>query len=72
MQKKTLLIAGIIAIVAIGMAIIFLTGPKECAEMDEEECRMADECISTIVPVPCETEPCELRTEFKECKAKTE
>jgi len=73
MKKSTTLIIIILIVVICVGAIILLTGKKECADLDEQECKKADHCLSTLVPVPCENEPCdEVKVEFKECKDKTE
>jgi len=71
MKKSTIIIIIIlIAIIGIGAVILF-TNQKECADLDEQECKKADNCLSVLVPVPCDTEPC-ADAEFKECKDKTE
>jgi len=70
MKKITIAIIILVIIIGLGV-VIMLTSSKECAELGEEECKKADNCLSVLVPVPCESEPCSNNAIFKECKDKS-
>lgn len=67
MKKNYLLILILLFIVAAGL-VYFLTSSKECQDMNEEECKMADNCLSVLIP--CTGSDCTSQAVFTECKDK--
>lgn len=66
-MKKNIIILVVIIIVLVG-AILLFTGGKPCAELNEQECKTADGCVSVLVP--CAGDDCKSDAIFKECKDK--
>jgi hypothetical protein len=70
-MKKPLIIIVAALVLAIGIgAVIFLKSAKECAELNEQECKKDDSCLSVLVP--CQDPSCASNAIFKECKDKAE
>jgi len=65
MRKYIIIVVIVVALIIIG---IFLFGNKPCAELNEEECKTADGCVSTLIP--CTSPDCTSDAVFKECKDK--
>jgi len=66
-MKKNIIIIIIAAILIVIAAVIFMND-KPCAKLNEEECRLAGNCVSTLVP--CTDTDCTSDVIFKECKDK--
>ncbi len=66
-MNKNIIIIIVIIILIIGAVILF-TGSKTCSELNEQECKMDDSCLSVLVP--CTNIDCTSDTIFKECKDK--
>ncbi|MFC1687261.1 hypothetical protein ACFL0L_01685 [Patescibacteria group bacterium] len=67
MKKNTIIIIVVIVVVIIGAVLLFMQG-KPCFELNEEECKTADGCVSVLVP--CTGADCVSDATFKECKDK--
>jgi len=65
MKKYLIIVVIIVALIIIG---IFLFDNKPCTELNEEECKTADGCVSTLIP--CTGHDCISDAVFKECKDK--
>ena len=66
-MKKIIIIVIIIVILIIGGIFLF-TGSQPCSELDEQDCKMSDSCLSVLVP--CTGADCTSDAIFKECKDK--
>lgn len=69
MKKSYLIILCVIILAAAGL-IFYLTSGKQCKDLNEQECKKDDSCLSTLVP--CADPSCPAKAVFKECKDKTE
>ncbi len=69
MKKNYLIILAVVIIVAGGALAFILTRPKKCADLDEQACKKADQCLSVLTP--CDDPDCASSAVFKECKDKT-
>ncbi|MDD5040442.1 MAG: hypothetical protein PHY34_04815 [Patescibacteria group bacterium] len=68
-MKKTTLAIIIAAVVVIGVgAALLLRSPKACADLDEQACKKADNCLSVLVP--CSGPTCASNAVFTQCKDK--
>ncbi|MBU0598034.1 hypothetical protein KKF61_03495 [Patescibacteria group bacterium] len=68
MKKSTILIIIVVLAVIIIGAVFIFTKQKPCSELNEQECKKADTCLSVLVP--CSGADCPDGAEFKECKSK--
>ncbi|MFH1367002.1 MAG: hypothetical protein ABIH38_03365 [Patescibacteria group bacterium] len=67
MKKSYLIILIVVILVGAGLAFYF-TGGKECKDLNEQECKKDDRCLSTLIP--CTDPTCTSDAVFKECKDK--
>jgi len=67
MNKSYLIIILIIIIVGAGL-FYWLTGNKQCTDLNEQECKKDDSCLSVLVP--CTGADCTSSAVFTECKDK--
>lgn len=68
-MKKTNLIIAITAVIVLAAVFYFISRPKkECTELNEQECKFDDRCLSVLIP--CTDPACTSDAVFKECKAK--
>ncbi|MFH0952268.1 MAG: hypothetical protein V1838_03700 [Patescibacteria group bacterium] len=70
-MNKNLIIIVVIILIIIGAGLIYLLNPaKECRDLNEQECKKNDSCLSVLVP--CTDPSCVSDAVFQECKAKGE
>lgn len=68
MKKPYLIILAVIILVTAGLIFYFASG-KKCKDLNEEQCKKDDRCLSVLVP--CTDPGCTSDAVFKECKDKS-
>jgi flagellar basal body-associated protein FliL len=69
MKKSNIIVIVIVLIVVIGVGLlIYFVSGKECKDLNEQQCKKDDSCLSVLVP--CTGPSCTNQAVFKECKDK--
>ena len=67
MKKSYLIIILIVIILGAGLAYFLITG-QECKDLNEEQCKKDNSCLSVLVP--CTGSNCTSDAVFTDCKDK--
>lgn len=67
MKKFYLIILAVIILAAAGLIFYFTSG-KQCKNLNEQQCKKDDSCLSVLVP--CTDPSCPAKAVFSECKDK--